>query len=62
MVCSHGCRRHYYLVDPRFNGRCRCGCMITPRNLLRMLSNMIAGRSRARSVLCINGVQIRARR
>ncbi|MDG6988271.1 MAG: hypothetical protein JRN21_02985 [Nitrososphaerota archaeon] len=61
-MCSHNCRRHYFVVDPWFTGRCKCGCYITKRNLLTMLSNMIAGRSRARSVLCTNGVQIWARR
>ena len=59
-MCSHGCRRHYYVVDPWFNGRCRCGCMMTPRNLRRMIENMIAGTSHARSVVCIKSVRISA--
>jgi hypothetical protein len=41
---------------------CRCGCIIEKRNLLKMLSNMIAKKPRARSVICINGKQIRAPR
>ncbi|MDG6950215.1 MAG: hypothetical protein JRN71_08010 [Nitrososphaerota archaeon] len=61
-MCSHNCRCHYFVVDRWFKGTCRCGCYITKRNLLKMLSNMIAGRSRARSVLCINGAQLRARK
>ena len=61
-MCSHGCRRHYFVVDRWFTGWCKCGCYITKRNLLKMLSNMIAHRSRAHSVLCIGGARIGASR
>ncbi len=59
-MCVHDCPRHYYKLDNWLNGKCRCGCLITPNNVLRMLGNMLARRSRARSVLCINGVRISA--
>jgi hypothetical protein len=58
----HDCKRHHYIVDPLFFGKCKCGCLLTSRNTRRLLWNMIAGRSRAKSVLCIDGVRIRAKK
>lgn len=58
----HGCLQHVYAVDGWYNGRCHCGCLISPRNLRKMLKNMEAGRSRAKSLLYIDGVCIGATR
>lgn len=54
----HDCLRHYFVVDRWFTGWCRCGCYITSPNLRKMLGNMIAGESRARSVVCMKGARM----